>query len=109
MASDKQYINGVSLKMKEFPNGGQQMKFSISFEKFVDQIRPLVNEKGYVNLIISSRKEVGKYGDTHCLSVDTWKPEQKTDVPRSSNPASRYAPDNTTVPEQQANDSELPF
>lgn len=105
MANEKQYIKNVSLKMKEFPNGGQQMNFSFNLEKFIEQCRAVVNEKGYVNLCISSRKEVGQYGDTHSLWVNTWQPKQ--DVPRSSNPASRYA--DGQQPEKLQEDSGLPF
>lgn len=35
------------------------------------------NEKWWVNLNISERKEVWKYGETHSVTIDDWKPEEK--------------------------------
>ena len=34
-------------------------------------------KKHYITLKINRRREVGKYGETHTVEVDTWKPEQK--------------------------------
>ena len=36
-------------------------------------IQAHTNERGYLNLNISKRNEVGQYGDTHSISLDTWK------------------------------------
>jgi len=33
------------------------------------------NEKGWVNVVVSKRREVGQYGETHSCSIDTWKPD----------------------------------
>jgi hypothetical protein len=35
-----------------------------------------LNKKGYVNLNMNKRKEASKYGDTHCITIDTWQPEK---------------------------------
>lgn len=39
------------------------------------------NGKKYIKLKISPRKEVDKYGNTHSVEVDTWKPEPKPATP----------------------------
>lgn len=67
-----QYINGVTLKKSKFG-----IKFSGKTEDFIKQIQEHTNERGYFNLEINERKEPGKYGDTHYLKVDEWKPEAK--------------------------------
>lgn len=35
------------------------------------------NARGYVNLAITARKEVGAYGDTHTVKLDTYEPKQR--------------------------------
>ena len=103
MAEEKTYLKNASCKEVHFQNGNSILKLGLKADEVCAQLQSMKNDKGYVNLGISARKEVGKYGDTHCVWLDTWKPEPKADVPRSSNPASKYAPDN--APE----DSQLPF
>ena len=66
------YINGTKLKKTNF-----SIKFSGKTEDFISQLQAITNEKGYFNLEIKERKEAGKYGDTHYLTVDEYVPEQK--------------------------------
>ena len=33
------------------------------------------NEKGWVNVVVAKRREVGQYGETHSCSIDMWKPD----------------------------------
>lgn len=75
------YINGVTLKKSKFG-----IKFSGKAEEFIEQVRANTNEKGYFNFEINERKEVGKFGDTHFLKVDDWKPEQKSTGKITPNP-----------------------
>jgi hypothetical protein len=53
---------------------GKMMKLSFS-EDDLTRMSNDVNEKGYINLNMSERKEVSQYGHTHSISLDTWKPE----------------------------------
>lgn len=77
MNNEKTYIQGVSVKEIQLKSGGI-LKMGINKEKFLEHIKSIpANEKGYINLGISQRKEVGKYGDTHSVWLDTWKPEQR--------------------------------
>lgn len=66
------YINKVTLKEGKF-----SIKFSGKTDEVIAQLLAITNDKGYFNLEIGKKKEVGKYGDTHYLKVDDWKPEQK--------------------------------
>jgi len=45
-----------------------------------EDLKNHVNEKGYVNIIVSPRKEVGKYWDTHTVSIDEYVPKAKEDT-----------------------------
>ncbi|MDR1199825.1 MAG: hypothetical protein LBK94_12580 [Prevotellaceae bacterium] len=42
-----------------------------------DKIKKAANGKHYVNLILSERKEKGKYGETHALMVSKTKDERE--------------------------------
>lgn len=53
------------------------LKLSGKSDEVIQQIKDHTNEKGYFNWDINPRKEVGKYGDTHTVTVNTWKPENQ--------------------------------
>jgi len=79
--SEKVYVPKSSAKEVS----GQYGKFiKLSFK--ADDLRAFLdqhtNEKGYLNLTISQRKEDGKFGDTHSVCLDTWKPTgRQADAP----------------------------
>ena len=47
--------------------------FNMSFN--LEKLQQYANEKGYVNMTMSKRKEVGQYGDTHYFTLNEWSPE----------------------------------
>lgn len=61
---------------------GKQGKYSIKLsgkaDKVIEEIKKHTNEKGYFNFELCERKEAGKYGETHYVKVDEWKPSEKT-------------------------------
>lgn len=71
--SETTYINSIKIKQSKF---GQKMSFNL--DKLIEECGKLVNEKGYVNLEILPRKTEGKYGETHSVKLDTWKPNTET-------------------------------
>jgi hypothetical protein len=69
--SEKIYIGGAKEKVWEDGNSS----FSISFgEKDLALLLANKNEKGYVNLKMTKRREPSQYGQTHSIVVDDWKP-----------------------------------
>lgn len=70
----------VKATVKESKYG---LKLSGKAEDVIEQIKAHTNPKGYFNWDINPRKEKGKYGETHSVSVDTWepKPKEKSDLP----------------------------
>ena len=70
MANEKTYIEGTSCKAI---NGQFGEFFNISIN--VDKIKQYANEKGYVNMTMSKRKEVGQYWDTHYFTLNEYNPE----------------------------------
>lgn len=57
----------------------------------IDDLAKYVTDYGYVNkagkhvvrLKVGKRREVGKFGETHTLEINTWKPD--TSAPRTQN------------------------
>ena len=68
----KRFVKGFC-KEKEFNNGGSIIKVSISKADFNELEE---NDKGYVNLVVAKRKEVGQFGDTHYIYLDDFKPKK---------------------------------
>ena len=66
------YINGVKLKKSKFG-----IKFSGKTQELIEQLKANTNDKGYFNFEICERKEAGKFGETHYIKVDEYKPEEK--------------------------------
>ena len=73
--SEKIYIGGAKEKVWEDGNSS----YSISFgEKDLALLLANKNEKGYVNLKMTKRREPSQYGQTHSIVVDDWKPNGQT-------------------------------
>ena len=65
----KTYIEWTSCKAI---NGQFGEFFNISFN--IEKLQQYANEKGYVNLTMSKRREVGQYGDTHYFTLNEYNP-----------------------------------
>jgi hypothetical protein len=88
-------FQGVSICLDDIPN---------------EHISTAANGKRYVNLTVSKKKEVDKYGKDLSVSVDTWKPDPNRDFnsnahpsmngqPKAHTPKQEYAaPSNDTLP-----------
>lgn len=74
---NKQYVNGIIIKEKNFDNGGSQLKISIKVDDLIEQLEKL-KDNGWVNLIVSKRKIPSDAGITHYTYVDTWKPKKSS-------------------------------
>jgi len=73
--------------MKTYVGNGKEKQFddgsviNISFsEKDLDTMRANLNKGGWINLTCAKRKEVGKYGETHSIYVNDWKPTVQKDT-----------------------------
>lgn len=61
-----------SAKEKVFSNGGSILNLGIKVADLLEFAQRHANERGYLNLCVQSRRELGKFGDTHTVSLDTW-------------------------------------
>lgn len=75
----KTYIDGSSCKAITWQYGEF---FNMSFN--IEKLAEYANEKWYVNITMSKRREPGQYGDTHYFTLNDWKPEGGTDASASS-------------------------
>lgn len=51
---------------------GQIIKIGVKAEDLITFAREHANSRGYLNLDIVARKEVGTYGDTHSVVLDDY-------------------------------------
>jgi hypothetical protein len=71
--SEKTYAKGIFVTERN----QYFMSVNIKFEDFMQFCKQHINEKGYVPLTFGKKKEVGKFGDTHWVALNDWKPESK--------------------------------
>ncbi len=79
MSEEKIYVG--SGKEKSFDNGGSIINLTIG----LDGIKEYFEKYGFttdqgkkkLKLIVSKRREIDQYGNSHYVTVDTWKPEQQ--------------------------------
>ncbi len=93
------YVPGSSAKSRD-TQFGEVIKLSFKAKEFADFVKANANEKGYINLEVSPRKEVGQYGDTHSVKLDNWVPKEGApSKPAASKPApKKQAPPEDDIP-----------
>jgi len=72
---EKQYVNGIFIKEKTFPDGGSLLNISIS-KAAIKEFAENLDEKGYAKITIAKRKEADKYGNTHYGYYNSYEPKQ---------------------------------
>lgn len=83
----KTYIDGSSCKAIT----GQYWEFfNMSFN--IEKLQEYANEKGYVNMTMSKRREPGQYGDTHYFTLNDWKPDWDSQASHQETPKNIQAP-----------------
>lgn len=68
---DKKYITGSSKQVTT------QYWDILNLSLKLSDMQAIVNEKGYVNMTVLKRKEVGQYWDTHYVVENDYKPKQQ--------------------------------
>ena len=76
MSEEKIYCgNG---KEKVFDDGGSLLKFSFSPDDMTKLNNSAGLKNGWVNIVISKRKQVSDKGVTHYATIDNWQPKEGT-------------------------------
>jgi hypothetical protein len=81
----KMYIEGINCKSVNWQFGEF---FNISFN--IEKLKQYANEKGYVNVTMSKRKEQWQYWETHYFTLNEWTPEWKNNNSNSSSKNNDY-------------------
>ena len=97
--SDKTYINGLFIKVKE-TKFGEVVSVSINAKTLIEELNKHTNAKGYVNIDLLRRKEADKNGNTHYAVLNEWKKKEETPTPSSED-----IEDDLPI----MNDGDLPF
>ena len=95
----KTYIDGTSCKAIS-GQFGEFFNVSINVEK----LQQYANEKGYVNMTMSKRREVGQYGDTHYFVLNEYNPENSGN--NNATPANNASQNNS---DDDISVEDLPF
>ena len=85
MSTEKVYARGNASE-HVFENGSSLVNFSINLE----DLKQYSDEKGWINLVIQAKRETDQFGNTHAVTVNTWKPDKKkaqTEKPRAQQDA----------------------
>lgn len=94
----KNYIKG-SGRARQFDNGGENIYLSLLFSDLESLPR---NEDGYIRLVVSELREPDKFGNTHSIFENDWKPDpnkKPTGVtPPGGNPKAKATPINPKAP-----------
>ena len=70
--ADKTYAKGFYVKEMS-SEYGKFFSASINVIQFIDFLRANQNDKGYVNLTITKRREPSPHGDTHTAYLNDYK------------------------------------
>jgi hypothetical protein len=62
-------------KQIDFANGGNLLKLNFHVETAIAWLKEHANDRGYITVGVTRRRSVGERGDTHCIWLDTWKPD----------------------------------
>lgn len=90
--ADKVFLK-CSAKQKRFDNGGSVINLGVKTADLIAFAEAHTNERGFLNLVISERREVGQYGDTHSVTLDTYVGKaRETGAATASGPAQEPPP-----------------
>jgi hypothetical protein len=67
----KTYLK-CSAKEYKFTSGGSVLNVGVRVDEIIAFAKEHGNERGYLNLTVSQRKEVGQYGQTHSVYLDAY-------------------------------------
>lgn len=116
--ADKIYMG--SGKEKTFDDGGSVISVHLSLEKigeyFKDYGYTSASGEKRIKLNIGSRREIGTYGETHTVVLDTWKPDSAGNPFEGENNAGNNSVNSQPVIEVHQggggnfdNESDIPF
>ena len=107
----KIYVTKSSAKRRE-TDYGDIIRISFKVEDAVKFFEEHKNEKGWINLDISERREESEFGDTHSISLNDWvKPTGDAPAARSkaTTTQKKAAPATVAAPAGEDDPDDIPF
>ncbi len=86
----KNYVNGMWVKERKFDDGGSIIKLDCVADKLIEWLKANKNERGYVNIVLSAKREPDEKS-THTAYLDTWKPTGQKSTPQVKTPVKKVA------------------
>lgn len=71
--SEKVYLN-CQAKARQ-TQYGEVLNIGIKADALIAFAQQHANSRGYVNLTVQKRRETGKFGETHSVTLDTYEPK----------------------------------
>ena len=69
----KKYVGGGTAINTQY---GELLKISFNAQD-LQLMQSMLNEKGWINLNCNRRQQPSRYGQTHSIVIDEWKPQQQ--------------------------------
>lgn len=76
-AEQNQYMPRSGAKQVTFQSGKSILKLNFHVDSAIEWLTKNRNARGYITLGISERRSPSALGDTHCVWLDTWQPNQQ--------------------------------
>jgi len=108
-----EHIYCGSGKEKVFENGGNILTITLNIDEILAQYSAYgfttSAGKRTIKVKVGRRREVGQYGETHTVEIDTWKPEAAGNayMPKQGQGSTHDTPDGKTQPNAPGNASAL--
>jgi hypothetical protein len=67
----------LQCKEVKFNDGGSLINISGRADAVIEFVTKHKNDRGYINLVLAKRRENGKYGETHNVTLSTYEPKQQ--------------------------------
>ena len=100
----KIWCDPVSIKTRE-TQYGNILKMGIKVDPMIEFLNKYKNERGFVNLDINERKELGQFGQSHSVALDTWSPNTNQPSPASKVITSKKTATKKTEPAPEKSES----
>jgi hypothetical protein len=92
-----EHIYCGSGKERVFQDGGTILSVSLDMDMLIANFKEYgyvsKNGKRYITVKVGKRREVGMYGETHTVEVDTWKPVKQETKPVATNQPASFQDD----------------
>jgi len=76
---DKLYVPGCLAK-EQVLEWGTLIHVSFHVPRLLSFVQTHQTDRGYITLDVVPRRELGKYGETHSVSLNTWSPTERAKV-----------------------------